>query len=214
LDVETIDLYTLHRRDPGVPIEETVAAMADLVAQGKVRFLGLSEVSASTLRRAHAIHPISALQSEYSLWHREVEHDMLPACQELGVSLVPYSPLGRGYLTGTVAHRDDLAEHDYRRALPRFEQDAMTQNQWLIDQLRALAQDSGHTPAQLSLAWLLAKDPAIVPIPGMKHPRYLKENAAAAAIRLSPPVMDQLDALGARVRGPRHNALNLQLVGQ
>ena len=212
LGIEVLDLYYLHRVDPRVPIEETVGAMADLVAAGKVRCLGLSEVSAATLRRAHAVHPITAVQSEYSLWHRDVENSILPACRELGVSLVPYCPLGRGYLAGAVGSRNDLTEKDYRRAIPRFEADAMNRNQKIIDQLQKLSHDSGHTPAQLSLAWLLAKDPAIVPIPGMKHRCYLEENAAAAKIRMSTELMKQLDSLGAGAVGARHNERNLQFV--
>lgn len=212
LGIEVIDLYYLHRRDPRVPIEETVGAMADLVAAGKVRHLGLSEISANTLRRAHAVHPICAIQSEYSLWHRDVEHAVLPACRELGVALVPYCPLGRGYLAGAVGSRDDLAENDYRRAIPRFANNAMRRNQRIVDQLHQLAHNSGHTPAQLSLAWLLAKDPAIVPIPGMKRLRYLEENAAASNVRLSAEVMDRLDCLEAMVAGARHNDGNLRFV--
>ena len=212
LGIETIDLYYLHRRDPQVPIEDTVGAMADLVAAGKVCHIGLSEVSANTLRRAHAVHPIRAVQSEYSLWHRDVEFEILPACREMGVALVPYCPLGRGYLAGAVSSRDDLAEKDYRRAIPRFASDAMCRNQRIVDQLRTLAHDSGHTPAQLALAWLLAKDPAIVPIPGMKRRRHVEENAAAAAIRLPSVVLDRLDRLGTEVAGARHNEGNLRFV--
>jgi len=210
LGIETIDLYYLHRRDLQVPIEDTVGAMADLVAAGKVRRLGLSEVSASTLRQAHAVHPISAIQSEYSLWHRDIEKSILPACRELGVALVPYCPLGRGYLTGAVSSRNDLAENDYRRAIPRFESDAMHRNQRIVDRLRTLSGDLGLAPAQLALAWLLAKGPAIVPIPGMKRRCHLEENAAAVEVRMAPEVMEQLDALGAGAAGARHNERNLQ----
>ena len=212
LGVDVIDLYYLHRLDPDVPVEETVGAMADLVAQGKIRAVGLSEVSVATLRRAHAVHPVTALQSEYSLWHRDVEQTILPACRELAVSLVPYCPLGRGYLTGTVSTVDDLAKADYRRAIPRFDAAAMDLNQRLVDQLNQLSRTSGHTPAQLAIAWLLAKDPTIVPIPGMKRRRHLTENARAAAIRLSAETLEALDALGEQVAGERHNAQNLQFV--
>jgi aryl-alcohol dehydrogenase-like predicted oxidoreductase len=212
LSVDVIDLYYMHRLDPDVPVEETIGAMADLVAEGKIRTIGLSEVSITTLRRAHAVHPITALQSEYSLWHRDVEQTILPACRELEVSLVPYCPLGRGYLTGTVNTVDDLAEADYRRAIPRFEDEAMDLNQPLLDRLKHLSQASGHAPAQLAIAWLLAKDPSVVPIPGMKRRRYLKENVAAAAIRLSPEMIEALDALGEHVAGGRHNTHNLQFV--
>lgn len=212
LGTDVIDLYYLHRRDPQVPIEETVGTMADLVAAGKIRFIGLSEVSAETLRRAYAVHPITALQSEYSLWHRDVEPAILPACRELKVSLVPFCPLGRGYLTGTLGTVDDLAEGDYRRDIPRFATDAMIRNQGLIDQLNRLSQASGCTPAQLALTWLLAREPSIVPIPGMKRRRYLEENAAAADVRLSVEMMAALDGLGEQVAGERHNAQNLGFI--
>jgi aryl-alcohol dehydrogenase-like predicted oxidoreductase len=188
---------------------------ADVYGDGhifKIRTIGLSEVSAATLRRAHAGHPVTALQSEYSLWHRDVEQTILPACRELKVSLVPYCPLGRGYLTGTVSTVDDLAEADYRRAIPRFDAAAMDLNQRLVDRLNQLSQVSGHTPAQLAIAWLLAKDPSIVPIPGMKRRRHLVENVTAAAIRLSTEMIDALDALGDQVAGERHNAHNLRFV--
>ena len=212
LGIDVIDLYYLHRRDPRVPIEETVGAMADLVAAGKIRAIGLSEVSADTLRRAHAVHPVAALQSEYSLWHRDVEQTILPACQALGVSLVPYCPLGRGFLTGTVGAVDDLKDGDYRRAIPRFGAEAIKRNQGMIDRLNRLSLASGHSPAQLALAWLLARDPSIVPIPGMKRRSYLTENAAAADIRLRPETLAALDALGDGVAGERHNAQNLRFV--
>lgn len=212
LGIDVIDLYYLHRRDPRVPVEETVGAMADLVSEGKIRSIGLSEVSADTLRRASAIHPVAALQSEYSLWHRDVEQAILPACRTLGVSLVPYCPLGRGYLTGTVCAADDLKEGDYRRAIPRFGTAAMQRNRGLIDRLNRLSLASGHSPAQLALAWLLARDPSIVPIPGMKRRSYLTENAAAVDIRLGPETLDALDALGEEVTGERHNAQNLRFV--
>ena len=212
LGVDVIDLFYLHRLDPQVPVEETVGAMADLVAEGKIRFIGLSEVSVDTLRRAHAVHPVTALQSEYSLWHRDVEQAILPTCRELGVSLVPYCPLGRGYLAGSVCAVGDLAEEDYRRSIPRFNAEAMQRNLCLIDRLDRLSRTSGHTPAQLALAWLLAKDPSVVPIPGMKRRRYLKENSAAAQIQLSPEVMHTLDGLNEQVVGERHNAQNLRFV--
>jgi aryl-alcohol dehydrogenase-like predicted oxidoreductase len=212
LGVEVIDLYYLHRRDPCVPVEDTVGAMADLVAEGKIRWIGLSEVGADTLRRAHAVHPLTTLQSEYSLWQRDVEDTVLPVCRELGISLVPYCPLGRGYLTGTLQAADDLEQGDYRRAIPRFSASAMQNNHHLIERLNRLSRLSGHTPAQLALAWLLAKQPTLVPIPGMKRRRYLNENAAAAAVRLSPEMIAALDALGHQVSGARHNAKNLRFV--
>ena len=186
--------------------------MADLVSAGKVRHLGLSEVSAFTLRQAHAVHPIRAIQSEYSLWHRDVEAAILPTCRELGVALVSYCPLGRGYLAGAVGSRNDLAENDYRRAIPRFEGDAIRRNRNIVNQLCTLSHATGHTPAQLALAWLLDQGPSIVPIPGMKRRCHLEENAAAAEIRMAPEVMKQLDSLGSGAAGARHNERNLQFV--
>ena len=212
LGIETIDLYYLHRLDPRVPIEETVGAMASLVAAGKVRWIGLSEVSADTLGRAHAIHPVSALQSEYSLWHRGIEPAVLPACRRLGVSLIAYSPLGRGYLTGTISSVDDLSVKDYRRGIPRFDADAMSRNRKIVERLTALATEIGASPAQLSLAWLLAKDPSIVPIPGMKRRQHVAANAAAVELRLPLQVAAALDALDDAVAGERHNAGNLKFV--
>lgn len=194
LGIEVIDLYYAHRRNPDIPIEDTVGAMADLVKQGKVRALGLSEVSADTLRRAHAVHPISAVQSEYSLWTRDVEAEVLPACRELGVSLVAYSPLGRGMLTGAIAKTDDLAEGDFRRANPRFQGANMEANQHLVDKVRALAAAKGCTPGQVALAWLLAQGGDILPIPGTKRIKYLEDNVAAAAVTLTPAELAALDA--------------------
>lgn len=212
LRVERIDLYYLHRLDPNTPIEETVGAMSELVHEGKARFLGLSEVSAATLRRAHAVHPIAALQSEYSLWSRDVEREVLPACRELGVSLVAFSPLGRGFLTGTVRSRDDLADKDYRRSLPRFDKAHLETNQCLVRGLEKLAMARGATPAQLALAWLLAQGPGVIPIPGMTRRARVIENAAAADLDLSAAELTQLDALAALVQGARHNPHNLQFI--
>jgi len=194
LGIETIDLYYAHRRNPDVPIEDLVGAMADLVRQGKVRALGLSEVSGDTLRRAHAVHPIAAVQSEYSLWTRDVEGDVLPVCRDLGVSLVAYSPLGRGMLTGAIAKTDDLAEGDFRRMNPRFQGANMDANQHLVDKVRALAAAKGCTPGQVALAWLLAQDSDILPIPGTKRIAYLEDNVGAAAIALSADEVAQLNA--------------------
>lgn len=210
LGVGEIDLYYFHRLDPDVPIEETVGAMAALVDQGKIRYIGLSEVSSATLRKAHSVHPVTALQSEYSLWHRDVETDILPACQELGVSLVPFSPLGRGFLTGTLTGPDDLSSSDYRRNLPRFNPETMERNQAMIFQLRHLAGQLGATPSQLSLAWLLAQDKGIVPIPGMKHRKYVCENLGALNLEISDTIMHKLGRLGRDVSGLRHNAHNLR----
>jgi aryl-alcohol dehydrogenase-like predicted oxidoreductase len=195
LGVEAIDLYYVHRRDPSVPVEETVGAMAELVAAGKVRAIGLSEVSAETLRRAHAVHPVAAVQSEYSLWTRDPEAGVLAACRETGTSFVAYSPLGRAFLTGAVAAPDDLAPDDFRRGNPRFQGGALDRNRRLAETLADFARDRGATAAQVALAWLLAKDPGVIPIPGTKRVRYLTENAAAASLRLSPAEVDELDAL-------------------
>jgi aryl-alcohol dehydrogenase-like predicted oxidoreductase len=185
LGVDHIDLYYQHRVDKTVPIEDTVGAMADLVRQGKVRHLGLSEASAATLRRAAAVHPIAALQTEYSLWTRDVEAEILPTCRALGVALVPYSPLGRGFLSGALRDVSQLDPADWRRANPRFQGEHLQANLALADALSALAASWGHTPAQLALAWLLAQGPDIVPIPGTRRIARLDENAAAVQIKLA-----------------------------
>src|SRR5437763_1951 len=185
LKVETIDLYYQHRVDPNVPIEETVGAMARLIQEGKVRFLGLSEASAETIRRAHQVHPISALQSEYSLWTRDVEDEILPACRELQIGFVPYSPLGRGFLTGAIKKADDLAENDRRRMFPRFQGENLDKNVALVNRLEEIAKEKGCTPAQLALAWVLAQGDDIVPIPGTKRRKYLEQNVAALDVELT-----------------------------
>ena len=185
LGVDGIDLYYLHRVDPKVPIEDTVGAMAELVRAGKVRALGLSEVGAETLRRAHAVHPIAAVQSEYSLWTRDPEGGVLGACEELGVGFVPFSPLGRGFLTGALTSPDQLGKGDMRRRLPRFEAENFARNQALLASVRAVADARGATPAQVALAWVLARGPHVVPIPGTKRVARLEENAGAEALRLS-----------------------------
>ena len=194
LGVETIDLYYQHRVDPAVPIEDTVGALADLVQAGKVRYIGLSEASASTLERAHRVHPVSALQSEYSLWSRDPEASVLAACRRLGVGLVPYSPLGRGFLTGAIKRPEDFAADDYRRSTPRFQGENFTRNLALVDQVRALAAEIGCTAAQLALAWVLAQGDDIVPIPGTKRRKYLDQNVGALAVRLTPAQLAVLDA--------------------
>ncbi len=206
LGIGTIDLYYIHRRDRSVPIEDAVGAMADLVRAGKVRQLGLSEVSPQTLRRAHAVHPIAAVQSEYSLWSREPEREMLATCRELGVTFVAYSPLGRAFLTGAVQGGESLAPGDFRRTNPRFQGDALQQNLRLVQDLAGFARRRGASSAQIALAWLLGKHPDVVPIPGTKRPRYLIENAAAAGIGLSPEEIAALDALfdPAAVAGERY----------
>jgi aryl-alcohol dehydrogenase-like predicted oxidoreductase len=195
LKIEAIDLYYQHRVDPATPIEETVGALAELVAAGKVRFLGLSEVSASTLERAHKTHPITAVQSEYSLWTRDPEREILSACRRLGVGFVPYSPLGRGFLTGEIKNPDDFAADDYRRMSPRFQGENFARNLKLVDKIKAMAAARGVTASQLALAWVLAQGEDIVPIPGTKRIKYLQENAAAVDITLSPAELNEIAAI-------------------
>lgn len=193
LGVDTIDLYYQHRVDPNTPIEETVGAMAELVQAGKVRYLGLSEAAIATIRRAMAVHPISALQTEYSLWSREPESEILPTCRELGIGFVPYSPLGRGFLTGKIKSRDTLSEGDYRAGLyPRLQGDNLQQNLELVEQIEQMAAAKGIKAGQLALAWVLAQGEDIVPIPGTKRRTYLEENIAAAAVTLTPAELDQI----------------------
>ena len=206
LGTDVIDLFYQHRVDPDVPIEETVGAMAELVAVGKVRFLGLSEAAPETLRRAHAVHPISALQSEYSLWERTVEPDILPVCRELGIGFVPYSPLGRGFLTGQVKRAEEYDQGDYRRNDPRYQGENFDANMRAVAVVKAIADRHGATPAQVALAWLLHQGDDIVPIPGTKRRDRLEENAGAASLRLSDADLRELDAaapVGATA-GPRY----------
>ncbi len=193
LGIETIDLYYQHRVDRHTPIEETWGVLAELVTAGKVRYLGISEAAPATVRRAHAVHPVSALQYEYSLWSRDPEQEILPLARELGIGFVAYSPLGRGALTGTIASTDELAEGDFRRRNPRFQGENFDHNRTLIARLAELAGAHGVTPAQLALAWVLAQGPEIVPIAGTKRVRYLEENLAASAIRLSDDELRRLD---------------------
>ncbi|HVH86662.1 MAG TPA: aldo/keto reductase [Terriglobales bacterium] len=185
LGIDVIDLYYQHRVDFEVPIEETVGAMADLVRAGKVRYLGLSEASAKTIRRAHKVHPISALQTEYSLWTRDPEDEILPTCRELGIGFVPYSPLGRGFLTGQFKRFEDLAEDDYRRQSPRFQGENFQKNLDLVARIEEIAKEKNSTPAQLALAWVLAQGNDIVPIPGTKRRKYLEENLEAINVKLT-----------------------------
>ncbi len=200
LGTDVIDLFYLHRVDPKVPIEESVGALATLVRQGKVRHIGLSEAAPATIRRAHKVHPVAALQSEYSLWFREREEDVLPVCRELGIALVPFSPLGRGFLSGAVKDTSSFAADDMRRRLPRFESDNFSRNLTLVARLEEMAQRKSRvsgracTPAQLALAWLLAKGEDIVPIPGTKRVKYVEENVGAADIRLSQSEVDELES--------------------
>jgi aryl-alcohol dehydrogenase-like predicted oxidoreductase len=215
LGVEAIDLYYQHRVDPEVPIEETVGAMARLVEQGKVRFLGLCEAGPETLRRAHAVHPISVLQMEFSLWTREAEERYLPLLRELGIGLVAYSPLGRGFLTGAVAKRDDLIPTDRRHAHPRFQEGNFEQNLRLLAPLREIAEEKGCAPAQVALAWLLARGGDIVPIPCTKHPEYLEANVAAAGIGLERSDLERLAATFApdAAAGLRYPEFQLRKMG-
>jgi aryl-alcohol dehydrogenase-like predicted oxidoreductase len=193
LGVDYIDLYYQHRVDPQIPIEETVGAMSELVSEGKVRYIGLSEAAAGTIRRAHAVHRITALQTEYSLWSRDVEDEILPVCRELGIGFVPYSPLGRGFLTGQIQRFEDLAEDDFRRFSPRFQGDHFVKNLELVRRVEETAAEKGVKPSQLALAWLLAQGDDIVPIPGTKRREYLEENIAAIAIELSKEDLARID---------------------
>jgi aryl-alcohol dehydrogenase-like predicted oxidoreductase len=206
LGVETIDLYYLHRLDPGTPIEDTVGAMAGLVEAGKVRFLGLSEVSPEILRRAHAVHPITAVQSEYSLWSRDPEDGILDACRELGVGFVPYSPLGRGFLTGQIKTFEDLEPDDYRRQSPRFQGENFQKNLDLVAKIDEIATSKGCTPAQLALAWVLAQGEDQVPIPGTKRRKYLEENLGALDVSLTADDLVRIDEIAPKdvAAGPRY----------
>ena len=195
LGVDHIDLYYQHRVDLGVPIEETVGAMAELIDAGKVRFLGLSEAGPETIRRAHDVHPISAVQTEYSLWSRDVEDEVLPTLRELGIGLVAYSPLGRGFLTGQITSPDDLAPDDFRRSSPRFMGENFTRNLQLVDRIKEIAAEQDCTPGQLALAWVMARGEDVVPIPGTKRRRYLEENIQAAELTLRPEDLARIDEL-------------------
>ncbi|WP_296597924.1 aldo/keto reductase [Phenylobacterium sp.] len=208
LQTDVIDLYYLHRWDKKVPIEESVGALADLVKAGKIRTIGLSEVSSDTLRRAHATHPITALQTEYSPWTRNPELGVLDTCRELGVAFVAFSPVGRGFLAGGSPDPSQFEEGDIRQAMPRFLGDDYQANLKLLEAFKAIAADAGCTPAQLCLAWLLAKDPIIIPIPGTSKPAHMREDAAAAAVVLSPEIVARVDATvnGATVSGSRYSA--------
>ncbi|MEO6816531.1 MAG: aldo/keto reductase [Edaphobacter sp.] len=215
LGVDHIDLYYQHRVDPDTPIEETVGAMAELVNAGKIRYLGLSEASPATIRRAHKVHPITALQTEYSLWERHVEAEILPTVRELGIGFVPYSPLGRGFLTGTITNASDLGEQDARAArYPRFAGEALEKNQVLVDRVRAIADRKGVKAGQLALAWVLAKGLDVVPIPGTKRRKYLEENAAATEIKLTPAEIAELEAAVPEdeIAGDRYPAASLKMI--
>ncbi|QYE36847.1 aldo/keto reductase [Polymorphobacter sp. PAMC 29334] len=216
LGLDVIDLYYQHRVDPNVPIEETVGAMADLVTAGKVRYLGLSEASPATIRRAHAVHPITALQTEYSLWTRDPEDDILPTVRELGIGFVPYSPLGRGFLTGQFTSPDDLAADDSRRNHPRFQGDAFAKNLDLVTAVEAIAADKACTPAQLALAWVLAQGDDIVPIPGTKRRTYLEDNLGALEVKLDAADLRRIDAVlpPGMATGTRYPAASMAAIDQ
>jgi aryl-alcohol dehydrogenase-like predicted oxidoreductase len=214
--LDIIDLYHQHRVDPEVPIEDTVGAMAELVSAGKVRYLGLSEAAPETIRRAHAVHPITALQTEYSLWTRDVEAEILPTCRELGIGFVPYSPLGRGFLTGQIKSPGDLVEGDSRRSHPRFQGEAFQKNLDLAAAVAALARDKGCTPAQLALAWVLAQGEDIVPIPGTKRRKYLDDNLGSVDVRLTDSELAQISAAlpAGAAEGERYPAASMASVGR
>jgi len=216
LGVDHIDLYQLHRVDPQVPIEESVGAMAELVRAGKTRFIGLSEAGPQTLRRAHATHPITSLQTEYSLWSRDAEESILPTCRELGIGFMPYSPLGRGFLTGRIKGFEDLAPDDFRRYSPRFQGENFAKNLTLVARVEEIAKTKGCTSAQLALAWVLAQGDDIVPIPGTKRRQYLEENLGALGVRLSAEDLARLDAACPRgaAAGPRYPEAMMQLLGR
>ena len=198
LDTEVIDLYYLHRKDPDTPIEVTVGAMADLIKEGKIKGIGLSEVSEDTLRKAHAVHPITALQSEYSLWTRDPEDGILAACKELGIAFVPYSPLGRGFLTGQITNFEDFAPDDYRRFSPRFQGDNFTKNLSLVDKIKEMAAQKNCSASQLALAWVMAQGDHIFPIPGTKRIKYLEENVGALEVKFSTEDLEEINTIAPR----------------
>ncbi len=214
LGSDRIDLYYLHRVDPEVPIEETVGAMGELVAAGKVRHIGLSEAAAETIRRAHAVHPLSAVQMEYSLWTRGIESDILPLARELDIGVVPYSPLGRGFLSGRISSPDDLGEDDWRRDNPRFQGGNFQRNLELVEQVAALAREHGATPAQIALAWVLRQGDDIVPIPGTTRPERIDENIGALTVELDSEALERLEAIfnPAAVAGERYTEAMMKLV--
>jgi len=216
LGIDCIDLYYQHRVDPETPIEETVGAMAELVRAGKVRYLGLSEAGADTIRRAHAVHPITALQSEYSLWTRDPEDTVLGVCREIGIGFVPYSPLGRGFLTGQIKRFEDLAADDYRRTAPRFQGENFQRNLDLVSQVSEIAAEKRCTPAQLALAWVLAQGEHIVPIPGTKRRKYLRENVDALHVMLNADDLERIDEVAPKdvAAGSRYPEAMMRLLGK
>ncbi|MGW2700386.1 aldo/keto reductase [Streptomyces sp. NPDC001340] len=214
LGTDYIDLYYQHRVDPDVPIEETVGALAELVAEGKVRHIGLSEAGADTIRRAHAVHPITAVQTEYSLWTRDPEAEVLPTCRELGIGFVPYSPLGRGFLAGRFSSPTELDENDYRRTNPRFTDTNLEANLRLAEKVKEIAAEKDVTPAQLAIAWVLAQGEDLVPIPGTKRRTYLEQNAAAVGIELSKEDLARIDAELPEVAGARYDEAGMRSVNR
>ncbi|MEU6280966.1 aldo/keto reductase [Streptomyces sp. NPDC047028] len=214
LGTDHIDLYYQHRVDPNVPIEETVGALGELVAEGKVRHIGLSEASAETIRRAHAVHPVTAVQSEYSLWTRDVEAEVLPACRELGIGFVPYSPLGRGFLAGRFSSPEELDEGDFRRSNPRFADANLEANLRLAAKVKEIAAEKEVTPAQLAIAWVLAQGDDLVPIPGTKRRTYLEQNAAAVDIELTEEDMTRIDAELPEAAGARYDEAGMRSVNR
>ncbi|MEV6806132.1 aldo/keto reductase [Streptomyces sp. NPDC017082] len=214
LGTDHIDLYYQHRVDPEVPIEETVGALGELVAEGKVRYIGLSEASAETIRRAHAVHPVTAVQSEYSLWTRDVEAEVLPACRELGIGFVPYSPLGRGFLAGRFSSPDELDPNDFRRTNPRFTDANLEANRRLAEKVKEIAAEKDVTPAQLAIAWVLAQGEDLVPIPGTKRRAYLEQNAAAVDIELTPQDLARIDAELPEAAGERYDEAGMRSVNR
>ena len=214
LSTDYVDLYYQHRVDPNVPIEETVGAMAELVTEGKIRHIGLSEAAADTIRRANVVHPIAAVQTEYSLWSRDPEDQVLPTCRELGIGFVPYSPLGRGFLAGRFTSPDELDEGDFRRTGPRFTGDNLQANLRLADKVKEIAAEKGVTPAQLAIAWLLAQGDDIVPIPGTKRRTYLEQNAAAVDVRLTADDLTRIDAELPQTAGERYDEAGMASVNR
>jgi aryl-alcohol dehydrogenase-like predicted oxidoreductase len=216
LGVDVIDLYYQHRVDPNVPIEETVGAMAELVRAGKVRYLGLSEASAQTIRRAHKVHPIAALQTEYSLWTRDPEDEILPTTRELGIGFIAYSPLGRGFLTGQIKRFEDFAPDDYRRSSPRFQGENFQKNLELVKRVEEIAHEKKCTPSQLALAWLLAQGHDIIPIPGTKRRKYLEENVGALNVKLTPQDLRRIDEVAPRgaAKGARYTEAMMAAVNR
>ena len=212
LGTDYVDLYFQHRMDPAVPIEETVGAMADLVTEGKIRHIGLSEAAPETIRRANAVHPITAVQSEYSLWTRDPEAEVLPTCGELGIGFVPYSPLGRGFLAGRFASPDELDENDFRRSGPRFTGENLDANLRLADKVKEIAAEKGITPAQLAIAWVLARGDDLVPIPGTKRRTYLEQNVASLEVELTADDMKRIDAELPEVAGDRYDKAGMAAV--